>query len=1179
MKYLLLCILLFTIGLNLDAQTVKINEVQSANTKSLADEDGDYSDWIEIRNTSASAINLGDYSISDDEDGDERWQFPTYTLQPGAYSLLFASGKDRPVAPSFWTTIINQGDYWNYLVPQAEVTNWNQPDFDDSDWQSGKSGFGYGDNDDSTIVSGAISIYLRKEFSIEDLSAIEQLLLHLDYDDGFVAYLNGTEIARSNLGTAGDTPAYSAYATIDKEALMYQGLAPDSFNIESFASLLHEGTNLLAIEVHNNYASSSDLTAIPFLSVRSSDFSINQAPEILALYNRTGHTDFKLSADGDSLFLFNAGGEIVSNMLIPSLGNDITYGYREGDDTKLWYFKQATPWLANTSEGLLKDENLLPVFSVAGGLYDHTFALELTATNPTDTVYYTTDGSDPDELSLFYYTPLQVDTAVTVKARIIKGGYLAGDVVTNSYFPAFNKSLPVVFLSTQPENLWDYNTGIYTSGPNAQASFPYKGANFWMDWEKPVHAEFYFTPGQTGFALDAGFKVFGNYSRGYEQKSLALYARSEYGPKHIKGKLFDNKALEEFDNLVLRSGGSDSFGEVQSWGTIVRDLFLTGIGLDMKLDAQAGRPCVVYLNSDYWGIYNIREKVNEDFLADNNGIDKDEIDLLEYDGTVVEGSNENYVAMLNFIDSNDLSVTDNYNYITTQMDVDNFIRYNVVEQYAHNTDWPGNNIKFWRQQGSTGKWRWILYDVDATFGIWYFDDELHTNSIALALDPDNDDWPNPAWSTFLLRSLMNNQGFKNRFINTFADHLNTTFLPDSVVSRITGCEAAIEDEISTHAERWGGYEEQWEHNISRLKTFALERPAILREFILEQFSLSDSLNVQLAISGCDEATVQLNTILLQQFPWTGIYFKDVPIELTAIAPVGYRFVRWEGDVQSTDANITVSMDQAKSITAVFEEDASSKNIVISEIMYHASDEYDSDDWVELYNNSSNYVNLTNWILKDSDDSNEYNFNANTIMGPYEYLVVCRNTENFHAIYPDVTNYQGSLGFGFSSSGECIRLYNTTEELIDQVCYASEYPWPTEPDGEGNSLILRNAEADNSLAQNWFSSASKKGSPGVSNTVTAIDDIEKNDISNFELKNYPNPFNQQTTIEFGCAEKTEVSLCIFNMQGQLQELLFSGTLAKGQHLFDWNAANVPSGIYLARLSSGQTISYLKLIVEH
>ncbi|MCW0483757.1 CotH kinase family protein [Gaoshiqia sediminis] len=1175
-KLLLLSAIFFYLSvLPGQAQKLQINEIMSSNTHTLLDEDGEFPDWIELINTSSQIINLSEYFLADDLKNPTQWQFPDMELQSGEIIVVFASGKDRKNIPSHWKSLIKKGDDWKYLVPQQEISGWYSPEFDDSSWATGTSGFGYGDNDDATIIQPLTSIFMRKEFTIDGLSEIQQMVLSMDYDDGFVAYLNGTEIARANLGTSGVAPAFDALATVDHEANIYQGFSPGLFNIENFAELLQTGANVLAVQVHNNHAGSSDFTAIPFLSALTHKYPDNVAPPILNLAGANLHTNFKLDAHGDSLFIFNANGQEIDELIITPIPIDISTGYKEGDFSQLFIFAYPTPWEANTSQALIIDEHLTPVFSQEGGIFNNSVTLSLSTANAGDTIYYTTDGSDPNLNSLFFINPITISEPTTIRARIIKYGYFPGKIITQSYYPEYDKSLPIVFVSTNPDNLWDYNTGIYVKGPNASPNFPYKGANFWQDWEKPAHVELYFPSGKSGFSIDAGLKIFGNYTRGYTQKSMAVYARSQYGDKNINCKLFDDKPIDKFESIILRSGGTDNFGENQFWGTLFRDRFIANIGLQMNLDAQAGFPCVVYLNGEYWGIHNIREKVNEHFLADNNGIDSDEINLLELDSEIIYGSNEHYREMMSFIYNNDMSFEGNYEYVKTQMDIDNYIRYNVIELFSYNDDWPGNNIKYWRENSAQSKWRWILFDVDTGFGLWD-PASVYTNSIAIALKPDGTDWPNPAWSTLLFRSLMQNESFKKRFINTFADHMNTTLLPQKVNPLVTNYANQIDDEIDAHTEKWGSDYDIWLHNVDGIKNFADKRPSAMRKIMLEQFAIADTQIVNLNITGCDDAYIYLNTITINEFPWDGIYFNQIPIELTALAPAGYKFVRWEGDLQSTEPKIQVSMETDMSLTAVFEEDDQSGTVVINEIMYNPANEFDSDDWVELYNNSTRYINLTNWTLKDSDDANSFKFAPNTVLAPNEYLVVCREPTNFSLIHPETSDVQGPLGFGFSSAGECIRLFDNTSNLVDQVCYASEYPWPTEPNGGGYTLGLNDPNQDNSLAANWFTSQSINGSPGKANTATGVEETVSQSDQSFLLQNYPNPFTGNTRIPVYSKSNETVNISVFNLEGQLVSTVFQGNLSKGYHTFEWEAPTNAPGIYLIKYSGPNHLSVKKAI---
>jgi len=176
-----------------------------------------------------------------------------------------------------WESVVLPGDEWHYLVPTSQPNaTWNQSGFNPSGWSTGNSGFGYGDNDDATILSPTMSVYIRKNFFISNVSEIESVLLDIDYDDGFVAYLNGQEIAR-NLVT-GTIPNYNQPSDAYREANLYQGIVPERYEVDN--ALLTSGTNILAVQVHNYNLTSSDLTAIPVLSVglNNSNVSYRETP-------------------------------------------------------------------------------------------------------------------------------------------------------------------------------------------------------------------------------------------------------------------------------------------------------------------------------------------------------------------------------------------------------------------------------------------------------------------------------------------------------------------------------------------------------------------------------------------------------------------------------------------------------------------------------------------------------------------------------------------------------------------------------------------------------------------------------------------------------------------------------------------------------------------------------------
>ena len=197
--------LIFSITIN--SQSIRINEIVASNS-TIYDEDGDTPDWIELYNYGSEAVSLNNWNISDEENDDEPWVFPEISLLPDEYLLIWASSKDRSEI-NYVRTHVNHGDEFKYIVPNGNIQYWNTLDFNDESWDIGESGFGYGDNDDETqLPYGTISVYLRKQFSIDDTSLIQGLILDVDYDDGFIAYINGVEIARANIN--GSPPSYNA---------------------------------------------------------------------------------------------------------------------------------------------------------------------------------------------------------------------------------------------------------------------------------------------------------------------------------------------------------------------------------------------------------------------------------------------------------------------------------------------------------------------------------------------------------------------------------------------------------------------------------------------------------------------------------------------------------------------------------------------------------------------------------------------------------------------------------------------------------------------------------------------------------------------------------------------------------------------------------------------------------
>ncbi|MBT4484643.1 MAG: hypothetical protein HOC71_13310, partial [Candidatus Latescibacteria bacterium] len=962
-----------------------INEVMSSNSLTIQDEDGDYSDWIELFNPGDTPIDLTDYGLSDRPSEPYKWVFPYIIINPGQHLLVFASGKDRKAVVKHWETVITQGDEWKYFAGTIEPPeDWMSVEFDDSGWGTGPSGFGFGDNDDETIIRQVTAFYIRNKFNVEDVANINHCLLQIDYDDAFVAYINGIEIARANIPGAVDIPPPNFQtATESIEAKMYTGGNPSAFSIDNVQSLLKADENVLAIQVHNRNILDSDMTAIPFLTFGMSAPPANPRglPEILRFSLKNNlHTNFKINATGETLVLSDSFENICDQVDTGSFSSDLSKGRQPDGGTQWVYFTEPTPGESNITKGFWGFADSVKV-SHSGGFYDDSISLALSVNSPTAEIRYTLDGNDPTESSNLYVGSLPIDTTTVLKVRTYDTGYLPGLINTHTYIINEPFTLPVISIVTPPANLWDEETGIYVD----------KDIEKRKDWERPAHIEFFENDGTLGFSSQSTIRLYGRTAIRLAQKSLSVFARSEAGISDINYQLFPNKPIYKFESFLLRSSSDD-------WSiTMLRDAMQQCLLEEyFAIDIQAYRPSILLLNGEYMGIHNIREKYNEDYLASNHGIDPENIDFVMDDilhefMEVLAGDLTDYEAMLNYAKDNDMSLTENYEYIKTQMDTDDFIDYIIAEIFIANYSW-NHNRKVWRPSTATGKWKWLIYDLDRGFTSKY--STYSDNTLEIIIEDD-----------LLFQRLLENQEFKNDFIQRFANHLNFSFEPERVIHIIDSLKTAIEPEMPGHIAKWGslgGIPDMttWEDNVEVLLVFARERPSFVRDHIIKHFTLKGTAELTLISSDQDGGRISIGGINIPGSTFTGTYFKGVPLQIAAIPNPGYRFAGWTGVTPDDSASVSILLTGDVSITALFEEDSSTLNtIVINEINYNSASDFDTEDWVELYNNGDKAIDLTGWIFKDEDNTHEVVFPENTVIGAENYFVLCRDMSLFTALFP------------------------------------------------------------------------------------------------------------------------------------------------------------------------------------
>ena len=1149
-KYLFVIVLPILLVTTLSAQTIRINEVSSSNSI-YYDEDGDTPDWIEIHNFGSQTISLNNWTLSDDILDLDKWTFPNISLLSEQYLLLWASSKDRSII-SYFTTLINQGEMFQYLIPSSEPnSNWKNLDFDDSNWSQGGSGFGYDDGDDETIIpDGTLSVYLRKRFNISDLQSLNSLILDIDYDDAFVAYINGVEVARENIN--GSPPAYNSGTIQQHEALMYNGGSPERFVITNPNSILVEGENILSIQGHNISNTSSDFTLIPFLSaIFSSPIQFGTTPpEILGFTSDHLHTNFKISSNSETITLSNSSDEIIDQLTVENLPPDTSLGvYQNNPD--LVIYSETTPGYQNSNNYFTGAVVESVIFSNNGGFLSESISLSLSGNSIGQTIRYTTDGRRPTSSDLIYSNPIQISDNSTVRARIYQTNYIPSTTFSKSYVFDDVPEIDTVFLTTDPDNLFDEETGIYVFGEAGTYDTwqPYFGANFWEDWERPVHISYYKSEtNEVEAEFDGGIKIFGGWSRGQNpQRSLALFARGQYGYSKFEESFFEELSYDDFQSLVLRNSGQD-------WTrSSIKDITLTSLMRGSGLDFQEHNAVATYINGEYWGLYNMREKTNEHMLASKHNIDANEITILP------GGDYTDYNSLIDYVASIDLSVEANFEYVKDRVDLVNYALYQAANIYYNNTDWPGNNIKFWNHPN--GKWRWIMYDTDFGFGPYWNPGNFWEDTLSFALETNGPDWPNPPWSTLLFRKLTTNIGFRNQFINRYADEMNTRFLADNVKNHINLLHDKIASEIPFHYDRWGENPSLAAYYRDKMKEFADQRPFYAKEHIKAKFDLPDYHKLKIFNFNTSEGFVEVNNNLkIQETTWRGDYFETVPVQLKAVPEAGYEFSHWGGESDSTEEIIYIDLTDLTVVIPYFSAIDSYELIVINEINYSSSDDSNADDWIELFNPNPFEIDLSLWQIKDSDDSHVYVIPDGTFIEGEGFIVAVKDASDYISVFPDAINYIGDLGFGLGSTGDSVRLFNSSNILQDQVTYTSETPWPNCANDTGFTIELREPELDNSLAENW-DCINLNGSPNAPNTeVLSVP-------SNFNSAPvvFPNPTRSILNIT---GEGPLFNVSIFNVAGQ--------KLIDKQKVNQVNVSTLSPGVYFIKINQNSNEYILKFL---
>ena len=680
---------------------------------------------------------------------------------------------------------------------------------------------------------------------------------------------------------------------------------------------------------------------------------------------------FGLSASGETLMLSDSNGNKVQTVTVGALAADDTYG-QYPDGCGVFYTLKGTPEKPNTApEGT--DAVHAPKFSKESGFYDSSFSLTLTADEGCD-IYYTTDGSDPVYGSKKYTEPItvkdmsdtenrlsartdivpngaeaprgNVDKAFVVRAVAVDKENRASEYITNTYFigktnSGYYKNMKVVSLVTDPGNLFDHDKGIYCLGKiyeenkynGAKNPWEYR-ANYTMkgkEWERPARFTM-FENGEKVIDQNVGIRIKGAFSRALAQKSFNIFTDKEYGAEEFNYDFFsgsavkatNGKAIKKFNGIVLRNGGNDNTG------AFFRDSINQNLVSDKSFASQATSECIVFVDGEFWGIYQIMEKINKSYINDHYGIKKSDVAIIK-NGGLEDGSDND---LRDWRDLCDRIANGNMSYdeFCSKVDIQGFMEYFAAQIYWSNADWPQNNYSAWRSNVvdetnpyADGKWRMILFDTESGQGLYGTEDKSYSADCYNRING------NYSQLAKVFNGLLRNEQFRLKFARTMMDLINTSFEPNRVKAVINKYRSNFKQQVADTFERFhsgslsgSNAERRFEGDMNTVTEFYTQRPAVAERTTRSAMRLSSGTHKLNIVNTADSGSIKLNSLDLGTIgSWSGNYHSDYDIYIKAIPVEGRAFSYWKingARITSGDANaqsIKIRLEGDATVEAVY----------------------------------------------------------------------------------------------------------------------------------------------------------------------------------------------------------------------------------------------------------------------
>lgn len=912
-----------------------------------------------------------------------------------------------------------------------------------------------------------------------------------------------------------------------------------------------------------------------------------------------GTVSQKLTSDAGKLTLTN-GSQTISieypkqyphisygdgGYMIPSPGTDNTAAYKISD-------RVASPTFSGTNPGVI----------YAGG----SATVQLQCSTDGAKIYYTLDGSIPtEEKGTVYSSPIALDKTAIVRARAYKDGNLYSDVVTGSYLftdeiyaTCGTSKLPIVSISSDDEHFYDNQLGLCVKGTNgaqSTCSTDNNRANYYQKWMRPANFE-YIVDGKVVDNQEVEVGVFGACSRQHNVKSFKIKANKRTGSNKFQyTKFFKDRSYTKYKALALRNGGNGFYMHPR-W----REGFMQSIVKGLNVDYQAYQPVAYFLNGEYKGLMGLRERTDEDYIESNYGYEEDEIEYLRVMKDVGKyvaqiGTDEAYYKMEQYAASNNADA-DFYNKLSQMMDIDEYIDYQIIQQFIANTDWVNNNIKVWRKKDG-GKFRWILFDTDfglstsstPTSNMLNFCMKGNTTDNSGASSTGGGTWPGggiggiggggiggggigiggfgfgaivDAKYCTLFNGCMQNEDFKYHFLDRYTYLLETLFTQTRITTVCDSISALVKEEACATIEAGnigGGTQQQYDNAIQSMLNFAQQRPEIIVKQLVYHYGVqSTKANVSVRMNFGGNAPEY--KFLVNKIANTSDYSRQLYIgerlKVELRVPTGYKIQSWKINGETKNGTATSYLDTVASsgmnIEVLFAQDTDFKlpKLYINEVCASnnkTEDEYGAKpDWIEIYNSENQDVDLAGMIIKN------VTANASSVI-PYDYSSTVIPAHGRVMLWADKETASGPLHVGFKLSAEVsqkiqlIMPYAGKEEVIDEVTFQKHEQngsYGRKNDGSSDLTVFDVCTTSN-IGKQMATPSAENGSKICTDQLADLSDVVADDIV------YPNPTGSEWTINI------DGEYVVSNMVGQVIE---SGDAYAGMTF----GGDYKTGVYLLKI---------------